>query len=49
MLSHVYSKQLPAKAKATKLSLGALVSNNLANSYTLTNLTEQVIRNKIYL
>jgi hypothetical protein len=39
MLSHVYSERLPAKAKAARLSLGALVFNNLINNYTLTDLT----------
>jgi hypothetical protein len=49
MLSHIYNKQLPAKAKAAKLSLGALVSDNLANSYILTDLTRQVIKDNTHL
>jgi hypothetical protein len=49
MLSHVYNKRLPAKAKAARLFLGALVFNDLADSYTLTNLTRQVIRDNVYL
>jgi hypothetical protein len=39
MLSHIYSKQLLAKAKVAKLFLSALVFNNLVNSYTFTDLT----------
>jgi hypothetical protein len=49
MLSHVHGEQLPAKAKAAKSFLGALVSNNLVNSYTFTDLTEQVIKDNVYL
>jgi hypothetical protein len=49
MLSYVHSKQLPAKAKAARLFLGALVSDDLANNYTLINLTKQVIRGDTYL
>jgi hypothetical protein len=48
MLSHVYSKRLSAKAKAARLFLGALVFNNLVNSYILTNLTGQVIRDDVH-
>jgi hypothetical protein len=49
MLSHVHSKQLPAKAKTAKSSLSALVFNNLVNNYTFTDLTKQVIRDNTYL
>jgi hypothetical protein len=49
MLSYIYGKRLPAEAKAAKLSLNALVFNNLVNSYTFTDLTKQVIRDNIYL
>jgi hypothetical protein len=49
MLSHVHSKRLLAKAKVTRLFLGVLVSNNLVNSYTLTNLIRQVTKDDIYL
>jgi hypothetical protein len=49
MLSHVYSKQLLAKAKIARLSLSALMFNNLADNYTLINLTKQVIKNNVYL
>jgi hypothetical protein len=49
MSSHIYSKQLSAKAKAAKSSLSALVFNNLADDYTLINLTKQVIRDNTYL
>jgi hypothetical protein len=49
MSSHIHSKQLPAKAKAARLSLGALMSNNLVNSYTPTDLTKQVIKDNTYL
>jgi hypothetical protein len=48
MLFYVYNKQLLAKAKAVKLFLNTLMFNNLANNYTFTNLTEQVIKNNIY-
>jgi hypothetical protein len=40
MLSYIHSKQLPAKVKTAKSSLGTLVFNNLVNSYTLINLTK---------
>jgi hypothetical protein len=49
MLSHVHSERLPAKAKAARLSLGALVSNNLVNSYTLINSIKQVIKSDTHL
>jgi hypothetical protein len=49
MLSHIHSKRLPAKAKTAKLFLSALIFNNLINSYTLTDLTKQVIRGDVYL
>jgi hypothetical protein len=49
MLSHVYNKQLLAKAKVTRLFSSALMFNNLTDNYTLINLTEQVIRNNVYL
>jgi hypothetical protein len=49
MLSYIYSKQLPTKAEAARSSLGALVFNNLVNSYTLINLTRQVIKDNVYL
>jgi hypothetical protein len=48
MLSYIYNKQLPAKAKAARLFLDALVFNNLVNGYTLINLTKQVIKDNIY-
>jgi hypothetical protein len=49
MLSHVHSKRLLAEAKAARLFLSVLVSNNLVNSYTLTDLTKQVIRGNVHL
>jgi hypothetical protein len=49
MSSYIHSKRLSAKAKTAKLFLSALVFNNLVNSYTLTNLTEQVIRDNTHL
>jgi hypothetical protein len=49
MLSHVHSERLPAEAKAARLFLSALVFNNLANSYTFTDLTGQVIRGNAHL
>jgi hypothetical protein len=49
MLSYIYNKQLPAKVKAAKLFLSALMSNNLVDSYTSINLTEQVIKDSTYL
>jgi hypothetical protein len=48
MLFYIYSKWLPAKAKVAKLFLGALVSNNLINSYILTDLTKQVIKDNTH-
>jgi hypothetical protein len=49
MSSYIHGKRLPAKAKAAKLSLGALVFNNLVNGYIPTDLTEQVIRGDAHL
>jgi hypothetical protein len=49
MLFHVHSKRLLAKAKVARLSLSALVFNNLANNYTFTDLTKQVIKNNTHL
>jgi hypothetical protein len=49
MLSHVHSEQLLTKAKVARLSSNALVFNNLANNYTLTDLTKQVIRSNTHL
>jgi hypothetical protein len=49
MSSYIYNKRLPAKAKAARSSLSALVSNNLADGYTSTDLTKQVIRSDTHL
>jgi hypothetical protein len=49
MLSHVHSKQLPAKAETARLSLGVLMFNNLTDSYTSTNLIRQVTKDNTHL
>jgi hypothetical protein len=48
MSFYIHGKRLPAKAEAAKLFLGALVFNDLVDSYTLTNLTGQVTRDNTH-
>jgi hypothetical protein len=49
MLSHIHNKRLPAKAKAARSSLNALVFNDLADGYTPINSTRQVIKDDAHL